>query len=190
MLIRRRQIMSRSGRSRCSLALVIAATTATAVFLVVARATVAQEDVAEGKQIWTERAGCPQCHGWAGDGLASGFHSPGGLPLRKTKLTRDQIRMTIQCGRPGTEMPHFDAFAYTDKRCYGITAKDLGDNVPERAEHPLQPYQIDAVADYVATELKGAGPVTREQCLAVFGQEAQIECAKYPEAANASSRKQ
>jgi hypothetical protein len=60
---------------------------ATAFFLLSTPASVAQDDVAEGKQIWTEKAGCPQCHGWAGDGLASGFHSPGGLPLRKTKLT-------------------------------------------------------------------------------------------------------
>jgi len=182
--------MSRSGPARGSPAVIAAATMATAVFLLWAPASVAQEDMAEGKRIWTERAGCPQCHGWAGDGLASGFHSPGGLPLRKTKLTRDQIRMTIQCGRPGTPMPHFDGVAYTDKRCYGMTAKDLGDNVPEPAEHPLQPYQIDAVADYVATQLKGAGPVTREECLAFFGQEAQIECAKYPQAVDALSRKQ
>ena len=182
--------MSLSEPSRGLLAVIAAATMAAVVFLVSARASMAQEDVAEGKQIWTEKAGCPQCHGWAGDGLASGFHSPGGLPLRKTKLTRDQIRMTIQCGRPGTPMPHFDGFAYTDKRCYGVTAKDLGDKVPDSAEHSLQPYQIDAVADYVATKLKGAGPVTREECLAFFGQDAQIECAKYPQAGNALNRKQ
>ena len=98
--------------------------------------------------------------------------------------------MTIQCGRPGTEMPHFHPFAYTDKRCYGMTAKDLGDNVPEPAEHPLQPFQIDAVADYVAAKLKGAGPVTRAECLGFLGPEAQIECAKYPPAEDALSRKQ
>ena len=155
----------------------------------ISTAAVAQ-DVSAGQRIWANKAGCPQCHGWAGDGHISGFHSPGGLPLRKTELTRDQIREVIQCGRPGTPMPHFDGVAYTDKRCYGMTAKDLGDNVPEPAEHPLQPYQIDAVADYVATQLKGAGPVTREECLAFFGQEAQIECAKYPQAVDALSRKQ
>ena len=76
--------MTPSGRSRGSLAFIAAAAVATAVFPVWTPGSVAQEDVAEGKGIWTERAGCPQCHGWAGDGLASGFHSPGGLPLRKT----------------------------------------------------------------------------------------------------------
>jgi len=77
-------------------------------------------------------------------------------------------------------MPHFDRFAYTDKRCYGMTEKDLGNKVPDRAEKTLQPFEIDAMADYVATKLKGAGPVTRAECTAFFGTTA-AECSKYPE---------
>jgi hypothetical protein len=151
-----------------------------ATFMAVAPAAVAQEDVALGLAIWKDKAGCPLCHGWSGDGLASGFHNQGGLPLRKTQLTRNQIRMTIQCGRPGTVMPHFDRFAYTDKRCYGMTEKDLGNLVPDRAPTTLLPFEIDAVADYVATKVKAAGPVMRAQCVAFFGQ-TEAECAKYPE---------
>ena len=102
----------------------------------------AAQDVADGERIWKTKAGCPQCHGWAGDGFPSGFHSEGNAPsLRETQLTRDQIRETIQCGRPGTPMPHFDRFAYTDKRCYGMTAADLGDLEPIRAPTTLQSYQ-------------------------------------------------
>ena len=48
-------------------------------------------------------------------------------------------------------MPHFDRFAYSDKRCYDMTAEDLGDLEPTRAPTTLQSYEIDAVADYVAT---------------------------------------
>jgi Spy/CpxP family protein refolding chaperone len=60
-----------------------------------ATAAVAQ-DVADGERIWKSKAGCPQCHGWAGDGFPSGFHSEGNAPsLRETQLTRDQIRETI-----------------------------------------------------------------------------------------------
>ena len=140
----------------------------------------AAQDVADGERIWANKAGCPQCHGWAGDGHISGFHSPGGLPLRKTELTRDQIREVIQCGRPGTPMPHFDRFAYTDKRCYDMTAQDLGNLEAIRAETTLQPFEIDAVADYVATKIKGAGPVTRAECTEFFG-ETGAECDKYPE---------
>ena len=77
-------------------------------------------------------------------------------------------------------MPHFDRFAYTDKRCYDMTADDLGNLEPIRAATTLQTYEIDAVADYVATKIKGAGPVTRAQCVEFFG-EAGAECAKYPE---------
>src|SRR5215469_10665443 len=145
-----------------------------------APASIAQ-DVADGQRIWKSKAGCPQCHGWAGDGFPSGFHSEGNAPsLRETQLTRDQIRETIQCGRPGTPMPHFDRFAYTDKRCYDMTAEDLGDLEPIRAATTLQTYEIDAVADYVATKIKGAGPVTRAQCVEFFG-ETGAECEKYPE---------
>jgi hypothetical protein len=73
------------------------------------------------------RRSAASAHGWAGDGATtSGFHHPGNPPsLRKTRLTCDQIRMTIQCGRPGTEMRYFDRFAYTDNRCYGMTAAKL-----------------------------------------------------------------
>jgi mono/diheme cytochrome c family protein len=142
--------------------------------------TAAAQDVSAGQRIWANKAGCPQCHGWAGDGHISGFHSPGGLPLRKTELTRDQIREVVQCGRPGTPMPHFDRFAYTDKRCYDMTAEDLGNLEAIRAETTLQPFEIDAVADYVATKIKGAGPVTRAECAEFFG-ETGAECDKYPE---------
>jgi hypothetical protein len=77
-------------------------------------------------------------------------------------------------------MPHFDRFAYTDKRCYGVTAQDLGDKVPDRAPTTLQPWEVDAVADYVAAKLKGAGPITRGECAAYFGS-TEAQCAKYPE---------
>ena len=148
--------------------------------LTLASVAVAQ-DVSAGEQIWIDKAGCPQCHGWAGDGFASGFHEQGAPSLRKTQLDRDQIRLTIQCGRPGTRMPHFDRFAYTDKRCYGMTAQELGNREPDRATTTLQPYEIDAVAEYVAAKVKGAGPVTRAQCYNVFGRQAEAECARYPE---------
>ena len=111
----------------------------------VSTAAVAQ-DVSAGQRIWANKAGCPQCHGWSGDGHVSGFESPGGLPLRTTQLTRDQIREVIQCGRPGTPMPHFDRFAYTDKRCYDMTAADLGNLEAIRADTTLQPFEIDALA--------------------------------------------
>ena len=156
--------------SLASRAVGVAALTAVvlAAFLVAAPAARA-DDVARGQKIWHDKAECNFCHGWAGDGQG-GFHHPGHPPsLRDSQLTRDQIRMMIQCGRPGTVMPYFDRFAYTDKRCYGMTAADLHDMMPNPASNPLQPDEIDALADYVATKIKGAGPVTRAQCVEYFG---------------------
>lgn len=76
----------------------------------------AQDSAAQGLRIWKDKGQCAFCHGWAGDGHGDA-HSEGKAPsLRETKLTRDQIYETIKCGRPGTAMPHFDKFAYTDKR--------------------------------------------------------------------------
>jgi hypothetical protein len=80
-------------------------------------------------------------------------------------------------------MPHFDRFAYTDKRCYDMTAEELGDAVPVEGSPALQSYQIDALADYIATDLKGAGPVTREDCNAWFKSQTAAGCNIYPERA-------
>jgi hypothetical protein len=158
----------------------LAAIVAFAVVTCIALPTMAQDDkIAEGQRIWSQKAQCPQCHGWAGDGNG-GLHSAGlAASLRSTQLTRDQIRMTIQCGRPGTPMPHFDRFAYTDKRCYDMTAADLGDNVPDRAAVTLQLYEIDALADYIATKIKDSGPITRTQCIEFFGAGAGSRCDAY-----------
>jgi len=153
-----------------------------------AASVAAGQDVSDGQRLWKSKAGCPQCHGWSGDGFPSGFHSEGNAPsLRETQLDRDQIRETIQCGRPGTPMPHFDRFAYTDKRCYDMTAEDLGNLEPIRSPTTLQVYEIDAVADYVAIKIKGAGSVTRAQCVEFFGV-AGAQCDKYPEQPQAKQK--
>lgn len=129
----------------------------------------AQDSAAQGLRIWKDKGQCAFCHGWAGDGHGDA-HSEGKAPsLRETKLTRDQIYETIKCGRPGTAMPHFDKFAYTDKRCYGLTAAELGKDVPNDPPAGLQIYEVEAVADFVAQKLKDAGKVTFEECSAYFG---------------------
>jgi hypothetical protein len=76
-------------------------------------------------------------------------------------------------------MPHFDRFACTDKRCYDMSAEDLGDKVPDRAATTLQLNEIDALADYVAPKIRG--PITRGQCVEFFKAEAGSRCDAYPE---------
>ena len=120
-----------------------------------------------GKEIFKTKATCQFCHKWD----ASGDQGYGGnaLSLRKTQLTPAQMAEVIKCGRPGTGMPYHDRFAYTDKRCYGMTAADLGDQMPDRSQVTLQRDEIDALADYVATKIKGLGKVTQQQCYDYYG---------------------
>jgi hypothetical protein len=99
--------------------------------------------------------------------------------LRVKHLSRAKIREAIQCGR-GADMPYFDRFAYTDRRCYHKTSKELGNQMPDRSPVTLQPYEIDPLADYVATKIMGAGAVIRAECLEFFGGTGS-QCDKYPE---------
>ena len=81
-----------------------------------------------GKEIYKIKANCQFCHKWD----ASGDTGYGGiaLSLRKTALTPEQFAEVVKCGRPGTGMPYHDQFAYTDKRCYGVTRAELGKDAP------------------------------------------------------------
>ena len=77
-------------------------------------------------------------------------------------------------------MPYFDRFAYTDKRCHDKTGKEPGNQMPDRSPVTLQPYEIDPLANYVATKIMGAGAVTRQECLEFFGGTGS-QCDRYPE---------
>src|SRR5438094_887336 len=88
------------------------------------------QDVSFGQRLYREKADCQFCHGVNGDGRGDP-RSPGKAPdLHKTRLDREQLIEVIACGRPGSEMPHFDKYAYEDKSCYGLSAAELGDKVP------------------------------------------------------------
>ncbi len=139
------------------------------------------QDSSYGEQVFFDKAQCNQCHGWSGNGQGDDPRQSG-ANLRDSKLNRDQIVETVSCGRPGTGMPHFDKFAYTDKRCYGATAADLGDQVP-----PIPPSSylakrdIQAVADYLLNNIVGKGQVTYQDCTAHFGDGAS-DCEAYKQA--------
>lgn len=125
--------------------------------------------LAFGKDLFQTKANCSYCHGWSADGVGDP-HSPGNaLSLRATSLTREQFREVVQCGRPGTAMPYFDNFAYRDKRCYGMTAAELGADAPTVGSATLQPREIDAVVDYLFATVVGRGPATMEECAEFWG---------------------
>jgi len=87
-------------------------------------------DVAEGMRLYLQKGDCQACHGWAADGRKMDSQMPDGSNLRETRLTRERLAQTIKCGRPGTGMPAFDKFAYTDGRC-GLKQSDLKTPMPD-----------------------------------------------------------
>jgi mono/diheme cytochrome c family protein len=121
-----------------------------------------------GKEIFKVKANCQYCHKWD----ASGDTGYGGvaLSLRKTALTPEQFTEVVKCGRPATAMPYHDKFAYTDKRCYGMTSADLGKDAPAMGEF-LSKREIDAVVKYLFAKDVGHGPSTYEDCVEFWGAE-------------------
>jgi mono/diheme cytochrome c family protein len=140
----------------------------------------ADDDFAYGRRLFLEKAQCSFCHGWAGDGNGHP-QSPGrAANLRKSALPRDALIATIQCGIPGTAMPHFDEQAYTDQRCYGMTEAELGGRTPTLPPGAtLQRREIEVVADYLLGRIIGRGEITRGECQEVYGAAAR-SCADYP----------
>jgi mono/diheme cytochrome c family protein len=143
-------------------------------------ATAAAQDFAFGRRMFLDKAQCSYCHGWAGDGEGEPQSSGGAANLRVTPLTRDQLIDVISCGVPGKAMPHFDEDAYTDKRCYGVTATELGRDIPALPPgFTLTRREIGAVADYLLAKVIGRGEVTRAECEEAYGEGARM-CARYP----------
>ena len=121
-----------------------------------------------GKDVYKVKGNCQFCHKWD----ASGDQGYGGnaSSLRKTFLTPEQFAEVIKCGRPGTGMPYHDQYAYTDKRCYGVTREELGKELPLLGES-LQPREIDAVVKYLYTKAVGRGPATYDDCVDFWGKD-------------------
>jgi hypothetical protein len=137
-----------------------------------------QRLVDRGKAIYATKVTCPFCHGWSGDGDSVPRAPRPKLSLRETELDRESLAEVVQCGRPGTRMPYHDKFAYRDDRCYGMTAAEAGDDLPEAADNSLQKREIAAVVEYLLARIVGRGPITVEECEEYFAPGAS-NCAKY-----------
>jgi hypothetical protein len=114
------------------------------------------QDVSFGGRLFRDKADCQFCHGINGDGRGDP-RSPGkAANLHETRLNREQLIEVIACGRPGTEMPHFDKYAYEDTDCYGLKGKNLGADAPHYPHStPLTGREIEAIADYILTTFVG-----------------------------------
>ena len=146
---------------------------------IAATAAARADDYAFGRRLFLDKAQCLYCHGWAGDGAGEPQSNGAAANLRVSLLKRDQLIEVIGCGVPGKAMPHFDEEAYTDKRCYGVTAGDLGRDTPALPPGAtLTRREIEAVADYLLAKVIGRGAITREECEEAYGDGAR-QCARY-----------
>lgn len=131
---------------------------------------------ADGKAVYKD-ANCIGCHKWHGQG--GGGYGGAALSLREMMLEREQLVEVIVCGRMGTRMPyHLRAAWKASDPCYGMTADEIGEDVPPRPASFLRSHQIEAVTDYVIENLQGRGDPTKEECLAFWGAESR-ECARF-----------
>jgi mono/diheme cytochrome c family protein len=119
-----------------------------------------------GKAVF-KRANCFGCHKWHGNG--GGGYGGDALSLRKTELTKDQIVETVECGRPGTGMPFFMRGAYDATKCHGMNREEVGAQIPPEANVFLRHEDVEAVADYVLTHIKGKGEPAYSECTDFFG---------------------
>jgi len=126
-------------------------------------------DIAEGMRLYLQKGDCQACHGWAADGRKMDSQMPDGSNLRETRLTRERLAQTIKCGRPGTGMPAFDKFAYTDGRC-GLKQSDLKTPMPDPPA-TFQPREIDLLVGFLMEKVVGKGPMDRAKCIAYWGSE-------------------
>ena len=114
------------------------------------------QNVSLGQRLYRDKADCQFCHGPDGDGHGDP-RSPGKAPnLRQTALNREQLIEVIACGRPATEMPHFDKYAYEDKACYGLSAVEIGKDIPpDPHSTPLTKREIESLVDYIQATFVG-----------------------------------
>jgi hypothetical protein len=138
-------------------------------------------DIAEGGRLFRQKANCQACHGWAGDGRKMDTQMPDGANLRETKLDRQDLVMVIKCGRPGTGMPAFDRFAYSDGRCYGLKQADLRASGQQMPDPPstLQVPEVEAIADFLVAKVVKQVPMDRDKCIEFWGSEVEV-CGEFP----------
>jgi mono/diheme cytochrome c family protein len=125
-------------------------------------AALAQDEakIKAGLETWKD-TGCADCHGPFANGDKQRDEAPTGADLRRARLSGDELKLTIRCGRPGTGMPAFEEGA---RGCAGT-----GDYPATRN---LSPEEIDNVIAYLQARIIGRGRITKQECLYYYdGQE-------------------
>jgi mono/diheme cytochrome c family protein len=165
---------ARNARERQSATIFSAAVLLTLLSVPAAWAQAADpSDIAEGGSLFRQKGNCQSCHGWAGDGRKMDSQMPDGANLRESTLDRQNLMMTIKCGRPGTGMPPFDKFAYSDGRCYGLKQADLRASGSRMPDPPatLQQREIDTIVDFLFAKVVKQGAMDHAKCIEYWGSE-------------------
>jgi Cytochrome C oxidase, cbb3-type, subunit III len=138
-------------------------------------------DIAEGMRLFRQKGNCQSCHGWAGDGRKMDSQMPDGANLRESVLDRATLVLIIKCGRPGSGMPPFDKFAYSDGRCYGLKQADLKGPNRQMPDPPatLAAREVEAIADFMLAKVVGKGPMDRTKCIDYWGSDVEA-CKEFP----------
>jgi cbb3-type cytochrome c oxidase subunit III len=128
-------------------------------------------DLADGLRLFRQKGNCQACHGWSGDGRKMDSQMPDGSNLRESEMNRELLIITIKCGRPGTGMPAFDKFAYSDGRCFGLKQADLQSRGLALGDAPatLQNREVELLADFLLARVVGKGPMDRAKCIEFMG---------------------
>lgn len=132
------------------------------------------EDLAEGLRLFTQKGNCQACHGWAGDGRKMDNQMPSGAILRESQLDRNNMMMTIKCGRPGRGMPAYDRLADSDGRCYGQKKADLQGVSLEDPPATLQSREMETLVDFLFAKIVKQGPMDRTGCAAFWCGDAEV----------------
>src|SRR5919198_6032352 len=168
--------------SKCGLRAPVAASAVLVAALTVAPPARAQtaDDIAAGFRLFRQKGNCQACHGWAGDGRKLDSQMPDGANLRQSALDREALILLVKCGRPGSGMPAFDKFAYSDGRCYGLKQADLRAKNLQMPDPPatLQPREIEAIADFMFAKIIGKGPMDRAKCIDYWGSDVEA-CSEF-----------
>src|SRR4051812_30107892 len=138
------------------------------------------DDIAAGFRLFRQKGNCQACHGWAADGRKLDSQMPDGANLRASVLDREALILLIKCGRPGSGMPPFDKFAYSDGRCYGLKQADIRSPKLQMPDPPatLQAREIDAIADFMFEKVIGQGPMDRAKCIDYWGSDVEA-CSEF-----------
>ena len=137
-----------------------------------------------GKSVWLGQVNCKDCHGSLANGVQDVPQEPQGYNLRETVLTPEDLREVVRCGRPGGLMPSFQRSAWTERApCYGMTAAEVGDLIPDRGERSLPDRLLDALVAMIFADFVGKAEITFEICRDFLGETAS-RCNGFPRAGN------